>query len=491
MKKFKKGYMAGVYDLFHVGHLNLINRAKEQCEYLVVGVLTDELVVHFKKKLPYIPFEERLRIVQSIKGVDEAVPVTLENIGKMSSWKRIQFDVQFSGSDYENAPDWLEDKRRLEEVGATIVFLPYTKDTSSTQIKRAIRQRGATEKLFLFGSGVLGQKFLGFLNQTDTEGRYDVLGFLDNDRNKALSIVMRTIVFPPEYVNQYVDQTGDQDGVTVVITTMFVNEIEKQLKDLTIKKIIPFYEFPEYMDYAFQNGESLVEATAFVPADLGKCEELKKLLADDPSRELVDAIMAKRKKRDRNYETLYSPEQYFPQDIITLEEEEIFIDAGAFTGDTAEILLQKRNDVKEIICFEPCDANYDKLVRNVGHLGNVTIRREGLGSTPSRKKMISDMGAGSTISELGDSEIVINTIDALNKSCSFIKMDIEGAEGDALEGARETIIRCKPKLAISVYHKPDDICDLAFQIRSMVPEYRFYLRHHGKNQYETVLYAVI
>ena len=138
MKQFKRGYMAGVYDLFHVGHLNLINRAKEHCEYLMVGVLTDELVYHFKKKYPVISFEERSAIIAAIKGVDEVVPVTLENVGKMQSWEQLHFDVQFSGSDYENAPDWLADKKRLEEVGSTIMFFPYTQTTSSTDIRKKL-----------------------------------------------------------------------------------------------------------------------------------------------------------------------------------------------------------------------------------------------------------------------------------------------------------------------------------------------------------------
>lgn len=137
-KKYKIGYMAGVYDLFHIGHLNLIKRAKEQCEYLIVGVLKDELVFHFKKKLTFIPFEERIEIIKSIRYVDKAVPVTFENIGKMESWERYHYDCQFSGSDYENAEDWQADKRRLQSVGSDIVFFPYTPGTSSTQIKELI-----------------------------------------------------------------------------------------------------------------------------------------------------------------------------------------------------------------------------------------------------------------------------------------------------------------------------------------------------------------
>ena len=141
MAKYNIGYMAGVYDLFHVGHLNMIKRAKEKCNYLIVGVLVDELVVHFKKKPPFIPFEERIEIVRSIKGVDEAVSVTFENIGKLDSWKQYHFDCQFSGSDYAQVSGWLYDKKKLEEVGSTIEFFPYTEGTSSTYIKELIARK--------------------------------------------------------------------------------------------------------------------------------------------------------------------------------------------------------------------------------------------------------------------------------------------------------------------------------------------------------------
>lgn|GEM_PF-902236 len=137
-KKYKIGYVAGVFDLFHVGHLNLIERAKTQCDYLIVGVLTDELVLKNKNKLPYIPFEERLRIIGALKNVDKAVGVDDSNIQKMDAWKQFHFDCLFSGNDYSGNKYWIEDKAALNAVGSNIEFFPYTKSTSSTQIKKAM-----------------------------------------------------------------------------------------------------------------------------------------------------------------------------------------------------------------------------------------------------------------------------------------------------------------------------------------------------------------
>ena len=138
MMSYNIGYVAGVFDLFHIGHLNLIRKSKENCQYLIVGVLVDELVVHFKGHRPYIPFEERIEIVRAIKYVNKAVPVTMENIDKMAAWELYKFNCLFSGDDYINNESWLIDKKRLNQVGSDIQFFPYTKTTSSTQIKRAI-----------------------------------------------------------------------------------------------------------------------------------------------------------------------------------------------------------------------------------------------------------------------------------------------------------------------------------------------------------------
>lgn len=153
MKKYKNGYLAGVFDLYHVGHLNLIRRAKERCDYLMIGLLTDEMVVKLKKNPPYIPFEERKQILESVRYVDQVVAVTEENHEKMKAWNLYHFDCLFSGDDYSQNFYWQKDQRSLQSVGSDIEFFPYTKSTSSTKIKAAINRslqkemyrRGKTE----------------------------------------------------------------------------------------------------------------------------------------------------------------------------------------------------------------------------------------------------------------------------------------------------------------------------------------------------------
>lgn len=134
-KKYHIGYIAGVFDLFHIGHLNMFKRAKELCDYLIVGVVSDEQVIRDKKTSPYIPFEERIEIVDSCKYVDEAVRIPENNPGTEEAYRLYHFDVQFSGSDYADDPDWLAKKVYLQQRGSDLIFFPYTQSTSSTKLK--------------------------------------------------------------------------------------------------------------------------------------------------------------------------------------------------------------------------------------------------------------------------------------------------------------------------------------------------------------------
>lgn len=140
-KKYNVGYIAGVFDLFHIGHLNLLKRAKEQCNYLIVGVVTDEGVIQKKHSNPFIPFIERIEIVRSCKYVDEAVEIPLEYYDTDEAYRRYQFDVQFSGSDYADSKGWLAKKEYLQKNGSDLVFFPYTQSVSSTRLKELISKK--------------------------------------------------------------------------------------------------------------------------------------------------------------------------------------------------------------------------------------------------------------------------------------------------------------------------------------------------------------
>lgn len=143
-KPYHIGYCAGVYDLFHIGHVNIFRRAKELCDYLIVGVVTDIGVRNNKHREPFIPYEERLEMVRSCRYVDEAVEIPYIYCRTPDMFEKYHFDVQFSGSDYEHDPGWLMMKQYLNERGAEMVFFPYTECTSSTKIK-ALIEKGLME----------------------------------------------------------------------------------------------------------------------------------------------------------------------------------------------------------------------------------------------------------------------------------------------------------------------------------------------------------
>jgi len=131
------GYTCGVYDLFHIGHLNLLKNAKGLCDKLIVGVTVDELVA-YKHKKAVIPFEERLEIVRNIKCVDAAIPQ--DDLDKFKAWEKIHFDILFVGDDWFKSPSWKTMERKFKKVGVRVVYFPYTKGTSSTILNETLKK---------------------------------------------------------------------------------------------------------------------------------------------------------------------------------------------------------------------------------------------------------------------------------------------------------------------------------------------------------------
>lgn len=130
------GYTTGVFDMFHIGHLNILRRAKEQCDFLIVGVSTDELVRHDKNKTPIIPFADRCAIVEAIKYVDKVVPQ--EDKNKFAAWEKYHFNKMFVGSDWKGTDTWKKFESQFSPVGVEIVYLEHTDGISSTILRDRI-----------------------------------------------------------------------------------------------------------------------------------------------------------------------------------------------------------------------------------------------------------------------------------------------------------------------------------------------------------------
>ena len=132
------GYTTGVYDMFHIGHLNIIKRAKEQCDYLIVGVSTDELVQKDKNKTPIICFRERIAIIDAIKYVDKVVPQ--EDKNKFAAWEKYHFNKMFVGSDWKGTEAWNEYEKQFAPIGVEIVYLDHTDGISSSILRDRLNE---------------------------------------------------------------------------------------------------------------------------------------------------------------------------------------------------------------------------------------------------------------------------------------------------------------------------------------------------------------
>ncbi len=137
MKKYKVGYTTGVFDLFHVGHLNILEKSKELCDTLIVAVCTDEYVQETKHITPIISYEDRARIIASLKCVDKVVPMTYTD--KLRAWEEYKFDVLISGDDWKGSERYNLTEQQFAPLGVDVCYVPYTKSISTTMIKEKLK----------------------------------------------------------------------------------------------------------------------------------------------------------------------------------------------------------------------------------------------------------------------------------------------------------------------------------------------------------------
>lgn len=139
--KYDVGFVTGAFDLFHIGHLNILKNSKSRCHHLVAGVLTDQIIIQDKFKEPFVPFEERIEIVKQCKYVDDVIAIDLHNTNKIDAWRELRYGSLFCGSDHYGVPYWMDLQMELRHLGSNLEFFPYTESTSSTMLQNAIRGR--------------------------------------------------------------------------------------------------------------------------------------------------------------------------------------------------------------------------------------------------------------------------------------------------------------------------------------------------------------
>lgn len=291
----------------------------------------------------------------------------------------------------------------------------------------------------------------------------------------------------------------DQDNLIVIVESLYYTEIKEQLQKLGIKHIIRIYfEKIEAERFVMRCGGELEE----------KKEQLKALCEDEQSKEIVDYIISSWMLDDISddyFKPICSKNQYFDDEIVSLGDEEVLVDLGAYIGDTAETFLRESNDGKfeKMHLFELDTEIYKRLLKNIVRLyedskgviqcypygigdekGSFTYKSGDSNSTIKKQDGIDDIPA--------DAVGEVRTLDDIlgGEKVTFIKADIEGAEMNALRGAQKIIREQKPVLAICIYHSPEDMFDIPKYIKELVPKYKIYIRHYTDLMLETVCYAI-
>jgi|TergutMp193P3_1026864.scaffolds.fasta_scaffold04356_8 FkbM family methyltransferase len=257
--------------------------------------------------------------------------------------------------------------------------------------------------------------------------------------------------------------------------------------------------------YRFKIGD-VKQAKRFFAENRQRVNAVASILADEKSKLIYTGIV-KCRCRDYGYKKYFTKEiQYFDNEFFKYGNDEVLIDCGAYKGDTIDSFTEFVPNYKRIISFEAAPENFEKLKQKHGRNPDIRLINKGVWNETGKISFCisSDNPGGNTIG-LNDTTqhnttqphetifIDVMPIDALNlqEKVTFIKMDIEGAELNALKGAEKTILRDKPRLAISIYHSNEDMIRIAEWIHALVPEYKLYVRHHLTDYRETVLYAQI
>jgi FkbM family methyltransferase len=278
----------------------------------------------------------------------------------------------------------------------------------------------------------------------------------------------------------------------ILIACSSIYEIDKKLIEKNYNRFMSFVEMQLLNSFSgFEDGYREV----LLRHHEASIENIYDLLSDDKSKKTIENLLKYRMTLDLRFVSdIYCPNQYFDNDIISSFEGDAFIDCGAFTGDT----LLRFHDSQNCSCntyyaLEPSDENFDRLLNVIDTHDIQYARPLKLGDWRNRDELcFIKTGMGSDrLSETGNYRIQVNSIDniAQNQQVDFIKMDIEGAEKEALLGAAQTIKKHRPVLAVSVYHKFRDFWELPLLIKEIQPAYKFYFRHHSRYVDDTICYA--
>lgn len=343
-------------------------------------------------------------------------------------------------------------------------------------------------KTAIYGAGAFGSIFLQALNK-------EVDFFIDDFLQEK------------EYQNLPIKKTYELEKETRIFISVLQHsqEIYVRLQSEGFTHIFNFSDSILYIPFILQkiaqtNYLWLVKNTQDM-INQEKLAEVKNLLYDEKSRQLLQQMIHLRKTLDTKYYIKPEGTEYFPQDVPILNNLKSinFIDCGAYIGDTIEELVKQTDKINSTLSFEPDANNLSKLqeqlekLKKQSPLSNFFIYPAGVYSSNSVQKFANNgIDSSASFDASSDIEVPVVTLDTviLNTSPNFIKMDIEGAEREALIGATKTIQKHKPNLAICLYHKPEDLWELPLLIKQIEPSYDMYIRVHEDMCLSTVLYCI-
>ncbi len=298
-----------------------------------------------------------------------------------------------------------------------------------------------------------------------TQQIYDQLAGMGFPSERVHIPPLEPLLYYTNLVNQYSGPKDDLDSYAEQLQAVYNMLVDQKSKDIFVRRIALFRGSFDYASF-----KRFIDTYA----DLHSASDDRLFSAP---------------RYDENY-------FYFNSDFFPLQDQEVFANVGALVGDCAVEFARtcraKKISYKAIINFEPDPDNFSQLVKNTAHLPHVRSIPCALWSQNGRLNFSPEEPGSSRLCGDGAIEIDVASMDEIlaGTEVTLIKMDIEGAEMDALIGATKTITRCKPRLAISLYHQQDDIFKIPLLLNKICPEYKFFIRHHATNLSETVLYAI-
>lgn len=346
---------------------------------------------------------------------------------------------------------------------------------------------GNNGDIILFGGGYASYWYIKFLNKFNIFPKFIV----DNDKEKQGK---KFHGIPVVSLEEALDNTLNY--CIVVTAPRFLDEIKDIAMERCDKNRIFSFEAEIYYTFI----QDINEYKSYLLNNWERFVALFEMLEDELSQRTLIAFIKGRVSGEQHYFIdVMVPDQYYPSDIITFKQNETMVELGSNDGKTLLEFLEKINrKYNKIYCFEPDKFCIEKLKTLVANeKGNIKIVEAGGWDKPGRLSFCNDAEFGAShiktqYDEIADDSILVDTVDnCVSVPVTYMKMDIEGAELKALYGSKNTIIKNKPQLAICIYHNQDDLLNIVDYLKTIVPEYKLYLRHHNWGAAETVLYAVV